>query len=65
MLPREIALEYCNTLRTHFHDKLNEWETEFVASVRAQLLSDPMRILTDKQSARLDAIMERCADTHR
>lgn len=65
ILSRELALEYCNTLRQHFRDKLNEWETGFVADIRAKLIYDPRFTLSQKQSMRLDTIMERCADTHR
>lgn len=65
MLSREIALEYCNTLRQHFHDKLNEWEQGFVSDIQAKVLDLQSGPLTEKQSKKLDAIMERCADTHR
>lgn len=61
ILPREIALDYCNTLLAHFRGTLSDWERDFVTSVRVQIQSNPMLIPTEKQSCKLDKIMERVA----
>ena len=53
------AREFCDTLLRHFPEKLSEWEDGFARSLLRAL--DDGAILTLKQKAKLDEVMERVA----
>lgn len=53
------AREFCDTLLRHFPEKLSEWEDGFARSLLRAL--DNGAILTAKQKAKLDEVMERVA----
>ncbi len=52
--PREVYLEWINTISEEASDNLNNWETSFVDSIRQQLLTG--RTLTKLQAEKLEVI---------
>ena len=65
MLSDAEAESYVTTLLTHFEDRLDEWSDGFLRDVKIRYLDmgETWR-LTEKQRAKIDALMERCAQQH-
>lgn len=61
-LTRETATEYCDTALRHFLDSLSEWEETRIREWQAHLAAGGL--LTERQGAVLDSILERCARTY-
>lgn len=52
--PIEVYLHWINTILTEASDKLNDWETTFIASIQMKL--DGRRNLTQAQAEKLETI---------
>ena len=65
MLSDAEAESYVTTLLEHFADRLDEWSNGFLRDVKICYLDmgETWR-LTEKQRAKIDALMERCAQQH-
>lgn len=63
MITDDDAREFCDTLTRHFAERLSDWEAGFVRSLQSSLRQG--RALTDKQRAKLDDIIERCATAYK
>ena len=56
---------YVRTLLQHFPEKLDEWQEGFLRDIKIRYLDmgETWR-LTEKQRAKIDALMEQCAQQH-
>jgi hypothetical protein len=64
MLTQDEAKEYCKLLLGQFKSNLSPWEDTFVRDLSIRFTQGNY-LLSEKQSAILDRIMERCAQQYR